>query len=139
MKATFQLALLFYQCAAGLCDTSTGLLLLLAPAWTLHLMGITLIPVPAVFASFIGVFVMAVGVTYLWTATQWTTQDALGRRTQWLITALIRTLVSLFVLGQIVAGRMEPAWMTVAISDGVLAAVQWLGLSRGWLHFAERQ
>jgi hypothetical protein len=30
---------------------------------------------------------------------------------------------------------METAWLTVALTDGALAAVQWIGLRNGWLKF----
>jgi hypothetical protein len=44
-------------------------------------------------------------------------------------------LVAGFLLWQIVTDQMESAWLMVAFTDGVLAAVQWTGLAKGWLQF----
>ncbi len=97
--------LILYQYIAGLCDTGTGLLLIVAPAWTLRLMGLTIIPQPVVFVRYIGVFVLSVGLTYLWAAARWplTSHAHIGWSTQWKITALVRTLVAVFV---VVANRI---------------------------------
>jgi hypothetical protein len=131
--------LLAYQYTAGLCDTATGLLLLLAPEWTLRLMRVTIIPKPVVFASYVGIFVLGVGLTYIQAAI---TRTPGGIRDtnwhgQWSITALFRSLVALFLICQIAAGRMERAWITVAVVDATFATVQWLGLGRGWLKLAD--
>ena len=92
--------LILYQYIAGLCDAGSGLLLIVAPAGTLRLMGLTIIPQPVVFVRYIGVFVLSVGLTYLWAATRWplTSHAHIGWSTQWKITALVRTLVAVFVL-----------------------------------------
>lgn len=129
--------LLPYQYLAGFSDASTGLLLVFAPQWTLALMGIRRPPQPIAYASFIGFFVFAVGATYL-LATRIPLNAANTPRWQtvWAVTALIRSSVAVFLLGEILAGRMEAAWLAVAIFDGTLALVQWIGLSRGWLNFA---
>ena len=139
MSRKYRLGLTIYQYAAGLCDMSTGLLLVFAPAWTLHLMGISVPPQPIEFTSFIGVFVFSVGLTYFWVALIWPLSAASipTWQTQWLITALIRILVALFLLSEIASGRMEPRWIVVALSDGVLALIQWYGLCRGWLKLAQ--
>ncbi len=128
-----------YQWLAGASDTGTGLLLIAAPAWTLHLMGVHILPRPIAFASFIGVFVLSVGLTYLVVAARWplTRGNAFLWRTQWMLTALIRSLVALFLFVEIIAGSMEPAWATVALTDSALAAIQWIGLARKWLADAQ--
>lgn len=127
--------LTLFQGAAGLSDTSTGLLLIFAPAWTLRLMGVRWLPQPIEFAGFIGVFVLSVGLTYLLVAVRWpiARQNTVVWEVQWWITALVRTLVAVFLLVEIVSGRMEFAWISVALSDGMLAVIQWIGLARGWL------
>jgi hypothetical protein len=129
--------LLPYQYLAGFSDASTGLLLVFAPQWTLTLMGVRHFPQPIAFGSFIGFFVFAVGAVYL-LATRLPLDAANTPRWQtvWAVTALIRSSVAVFLLGEILAGRMEAGWLTVAIVDGALALVQWIGLSRGWLNFA---
>lgn len=127
--------LTLFQGAAGFSDTSTGLLLIFAPAWTLRLMGVRWLPQPIEFAGFIGVFVLSVGLTYLLVAVRWpiARQNTVVWEVQWWITALVRTLVAVFLLVEIVSGRMEFAWISVALSDGMLAVIQWIGLARGWL------
>ncbi|MBW4026728.1 hypothetical protein [Acidipila rosea] len=131
--------IVLYQYAAGLCDAGTGLFLLLAPAWTLGLMGIKVIPHPIVFVSYIGVFVLSVGLTYLWVAVTAAAGAGSAPRwqTQWFITALFRTLVALFIVAEIATGRLESAWAGVALTDGTFAMIQWIGLRRGWLNFGK--
>jgi hypothetical protein len=130
--------LIFYQYIAGLCDTGTGLLLIVAPASTLRLMGLTIIPQPVVFVRYIGVFVLSVGLTYVWAAAFWplTSHAHIGWSTQWKITALVRTLVAVFVVGQIASSALEIRWISVALSDGAFAMIQWFGLRKGWLERA---
>ncbi len=127
--------ILAYQYTAGLCDSTTGLLLIAAPVWTLHLMGLAIIPQPVAFVRYIGVFVFAVGLSYLWAAVRWplTAHAHIGWSTQWKITAMIRTLVAIFVLWQVMTAGIETKWITVAFSDGAFAIVQWIGLKKGWL------
>jgi hypothetical protein len=127
--------ILLYHYAAGLSDTLTGLLLLFAPAWTLHLMGVSQVPQPLFFASYVGVFVLCVGATYLWVPASRLTSLPRSAcwRTQWLITALFRSLIAIFVFAEIAVGTMERGWIAVALTDGVFAAIQWMGLRRNWL------
>jgi hypothetical protein len=130
--------LIAYQYLAGLCDAVTGILLIAAPAFTLGLMGLTILPQPAAFVRYIGVFVFSVGLTYLWIALRYPLEQrsALAWSVQWTITALIRLLVAFFVFWQVTSGALEPRWMIVAISDGLFAAIQITGLQRGWIERA---
>jgi hypothetical protein len=130
--------LILYQYIAGLCDTGTGLLLIVTPASALRLMGLTIIPQPVVFIRYIGVFVLSVGLTYLWAAAFWplTSHAHIGWSTQWKITAMVRTLVAVFIVGQIALSALEIRWISVAVSDGAFAMIQWIGLRNGWLERA---
>ena len=125
-----------YQWLAGACDTVTGLLLVVAPVWTLKLMGVQQLPRPVGFAGFVGVFVLAVGLSY-WYAARLPQSAVTASRWQavWWFTALCRSLVAAFLSWQVAEGRMEKAWLNVAATDGVLAVFQWTGLWRGWLDF----
>jgi hypothetical protein len=127
--------IVLYQYLAGLCDTVTGLLLIAAPAWTLGLMGLTIIPQPVAFVRYIGVFVLSVGISYPWAALGWplSTHAHIGWTTQWKLTALIRTLVALFIVWQVATAALESKWISVAFSDGTFALIQWIGLRKGWL------
>ena len=127
--------LLGYQFLAGSCDAVTGLLLIVSPGWTLSLMGVTQ-NYPSASISFVGTFVLAVGLAYFYPLRF--SRDATNAQrwqTVWVLTALTRSLVAAFLFFEIAAQRMEMAWITVALSDGALAAIQWTGLAKGWLRF----
>ena len=114
----------------------TGLLLMIAPAWTLAQMGVRHAPEPVAFGGFIGAFVFSVGAAYLYSASlPLNAANARSWQTVWVLTALSRTAVASFLTWQMAAGRMELAWSTVALTDGILALFQWLGLRKGWLRF----
>jgi len=125
-----------YHWLAGLCDATTGVLLVFAPSWTLGLMGVRVAPQPVEFAGLIGVFVLSVGLAYLYAARlPMNAANAPRWATVWWLTALSRTLVAGFLTWKILAGSMEMTWLTVALTDGVLAIFQWIGLRKGWLRF----
>lgn len=125
--------ILLYQWVAGLCDASTGALLVAAPTWTFRLMGLHILPHPVAFVRFIGVFVLGVGLSYL-AVLAWPQQEWRG---QWFATAVIRSGVAILLVWQIASGAMEPGWVAVALTDACLATVQWIGLSRQWLRVAD--
>ena len=137
MEARLARGAWWYQVAAGSCDTATGLLLVAAPTMTLGLMGLTVKPEPLALVRYVGVFVLAVGLSYLWLAAEGPAMAGERWRTQWQITALVRTLVAVFVSWQVAVGGLEVRWLSVAATDATFAAVQWLGLSRGWFDDGE--
>lgn len=118
-----------FQWIAGACDACTGALLVYAPAWTLRLMGVGRIPQPDDAISFVGVFVMAVGLSYFLVRED----DLPGWRMQWKITALVRLSVACFLAWKIWAQGWEMAWATVLMTDLVVAGAQVAGLKRQWL------
>ncbi|MHB1020852.1 MAG: hypothetical protein ACYC46_11765 [Acidobacteriaceae bacterium] len=123
-----------YQLVIGLSDTSTGMLLIVAPALTLHLMRLHVLAVNLPFLSFIGAFVLSVGIACLYGA--WlATRPAFAPKLEvvWLLTAIARGCVAIFVAWSILCGTLEAGWATVAISDGVCALLQGIGLAKGWL------
>ncbi len=113
----------------GAMDALTGLLLILAPKQVLGLLKIAPpSPDALVFLSWIGVFVMAVGLSY---------GMALGKRrsrseTVWAFTALVRMMVAVFLTIKITGGTLPSAWAMVAVSDGMVALVQVVILRKGW-------
>lgn len=118
-----------WSLASGAMDTVTGLLLIVAPAFVLQMLRISPPAADAwVFLRWIGVFVMAVGMSY--------GLAVFGKRAQgevvWIFTALVRMMVAVFVLVQVAAAAMPPAWLGVAASDGAVALVQIIVLRRGW-------
>src|SRR6202035_4668394 len=60
--------LFLYQILTGLSDSSTGLLLILSPAFTLHLMRLHAASDALPFLSYIGAFVLSVGIACLYGA-----------------------------------------------------------------------
>ena len=129
--------LLLYQLLTGLSDTSTGILLIAAPVVTLRLMKLKAAEDTLPFLSYIGVFVLSVGIACLyggWLAFRNASSDRL--EVVWLLTAITRGLVALFVGVKIASGALEPGWLTVAVTDGAFALLQGVGLARGWLRDA---
>lgn len=125
----------FWSVAVGSMDAVTGLLLIFTPELVLRLLRIEApSPDAMIFLSWIGVFVMAVGLSY---------GLALGKRrgageAVWMFTALVRILVAVFLVIQITLGEMAPAWALVAFSDGLVAMVQMMILRKGWWREAVR-
>lgn len=118
----------FWSVAVGSMDAATGLLLIFVPALVLGMLGITPpSPDALVFLSWIGVFVCGVGLSY---------GLALGKpsrgETVWVFTALIRSMVAVFLTVRIINGTLAPAWMVVGISDAFVAVVQIVILRAGW-------
>ncbi len=125
----------YWSVAVGSMDALTGLLLIFAPASVLRLLKIE-VPSPdaMVFLSWIGVFVMAVGLSY---------GLALGRHrgsgeAVWMFTSLARILVTVFLVIQITRENMAPAWLVVALSDGMVALVQMVILRKRWWREGQR-
>ena len=119
----------WFQWAVGACDAFTGILLVLAPVWTLKLMGMKEIPVPADTMSFVGIFVMAVGLSYFLTKKD----DLIGWEMQWKLTALVRLCVAAFLSWKLLAGGWEMPWITVLLTDLIVGGIQLTGLKREWL------
>jgi hypothetical protein len=126
--------LIAYQFAIGISDAVTGALLMLAPVFTLQLMGLH-VPADALpFVSFIGAFVLSVGLACLYGA------RVLVRRTSpcrleviWLLTAITRASVATFVMVQVLAHTFEAGWLAVAVTDGACVVFQAVGMRRGWV------
>jgi hypothetical protein len=116
---------------AGLCDLSTGVLLVAAPALTLRLMGIEPAPVDPTFLRFVGVFVGGVGLSYLY---PWALDGRRREERVWTVlevTAGLRLLVAAFVIASIATGALVARWSMVAITDVVFALVQLAWIARG--------
>jgi hypothetical protein len=126
--------LIGYQLLIGLSDTLTGVLLIVAPEFALRLMRLHAAADALPFLSFIGAFVFSVGLACFYGV------FVIARRRNtcklevvWLLTAITRASVAIFVVGQILAHMLEVGWLTVAISDGACVLIQAIGLRKGWL------
>jgi hypothetical protein len=51
----------------------------------------------------------------------------------WLLTAIIRSSVAIFVLVAVLTGTLALGWITIALFDGICVLIQARGLHRGWL------
>jgi hypothetical protein len=86
------------------------------------------------FLSFIGAFVLSVGLACLYGAlVLFSRGDPCRVEIVWLLTAITRASVAIFVITQIMAQTLEAGWLTVAISDGACVLIQAIGLRKGWL------
>jgi hypothetical protein len=127
--------LLGYQILTGLSDASTGVLLIVAPATTLHMMRLHAPQDALPYLSYVGVFVLSVGIACLYGGGLLETRPVQVQKLEavWLLTAITRGLVAIFVVAKIFSGLLEPGWITVALTDGAIALLQAIGLARGWL------
>ena len=111
---------------AGIMDFSTGILLMADPRFTCRLMGLTAVSDTA-FLPFVGAFVTAVGLSYLW---------GLWRRSlraTWEFTALVRCIIGIFVAIAVGRGSMAAGWLPVTVTDLGLSALQIIFLRNGWV------
>lgn len=129
--------LLAYQIIVASADTFTGAGLMLAPAFTLRLMGVNLAPTEDIWIGYIGSFVFGVGLLCTCGALILLRQ---GKRAHmemlWLATAILRISVALYVTLQLLSAQLTLPWLQVAVFDATCAAVQLIGLRRRWLNHA---
>jgi len=116
---------------AGAMDLSTGILLVLAPGWTLGLMGLSEPGAEAlVFLRWIGAFVGAVGGSYwlaLWRGGAARLQAVLET------TGLLRAAAGGLCAVAVAVGWLEWRWGSVAVTDLAIVAIQvWLLVQEGW-------
>lgn len=121
-----------YCVVAGAGDAVTGLLLVVAPIFTLGLMRIADLPSEPVYLRLVGAFVGGVGLSYLFPFLYRDRQ----RRERTLavvleITALIRVGIAVFVGWAIASSALSAGWTSVLATDLVLAAVQIVMVKRG--------
>lgn len=118
----------FWSLAVGSMDALTGFLLIINPMLVLWLLGIEQPSSDAlIFLSWIGTFVMAVGLSYAFAILCPSEGEMV-----WAITTLVRLLVVMFLGYQIFVHAMSPKWGLVAFADGFVAVVQWIILRAGW-------
>ncbi len=131
--------LLGYQLLTGLSDASTGILLICSPALTLQLMRLNAPACSLPFLSYVGAFVLSVGVACLYGA-HLVTRQVFAQKLEvvWLLTAITRGLVTIFIVWKVTSGVLPGGWLTVAISDGTFALIQGIGLYRNWLENVAR-
>jgi hypothetical protein len=128
--------LIVYQLLIGLSDTITGSLLIAAPEFTLGMMRLHTPDNALVYLSFVGAFVLSVGLACLYGAYLMIRRGGQCKlEVVWLLTAIIRASVAIFVLMQIFTHTLELGWLMVAITDGACVLIQAIGFRRGWLAY----
>ncbi|MGA2278199.1 MAG: hypothetical protein ABSG00_11385 [Terracidiphilus sp.] len=126
--------LIGYQLLIGLSDTMTGALLIVAPAFTLRLMRLHASADALPFLSFIGAFVLSVGLACFYGALVTIRRGTPSKvEVVWLLTAITRASVAIFVGEQILTHELEAGWLSVTVSDGACVLIQAIGLRKGWL------
>lgn len=129
--------LLAYHLLAGFSDTVTGALLMIAPVFTLTLMRLAVPPDSLPFVSFIGAFVLAVGLSYLYGAMLVHRGGCSSRLDAlWIVTALLRGSVASYVTFAVLSGTLASGWIVIAFFDGACVLIQAVGLRQGWLEHA---
>lgn len=116
----------------GVCDATTGLLLLFAPSFVFSMLGFSRLPLENVSLQFIGIFVFATGL-YYWIPFLFgdNSQRAADLKLIWIITSVVRSLVATFIITQVALGVLTEEWLTVALFDGLTAGFQLTILRRG--------
>lgn len=129
--------LLAYHLVAGFADAATGALLMIAPVFTLRLMGLA-VPADALpFLSFIGAFVLAVGLSYLYGSLLLRRRGCSSRvEALWIVTALLRGSVASYVTFAVLSSALAPGWTVIAFFDAACVVIQVVGLRRNWLSHA---
>lgn len=124
-----------YQLLIGLSDTLTGALLIVAPEFALRLMRLSAPADALPFLSFIGAFVLSVGLICLYGAFVIMCRKS-SRKLEvvWVLTAITRASVAIFVVAQILGRALEAGWLTVALFDGACVLFQAIGLRKGWVN-----
>ncbi len=128
-----------YQLLTGLSDASTGALLIVAPELTLRMMRIHAPAAASPYLSFIGAFVLSVGLACLYGAWLVYCGSQISKlQTVWLLTAITRSAVAIFVVSAVIAATLDFGWLGVAAFDGAFTLIQAIGLRKGWLTDAAR-
>jgi Na+-driven multidrug efflux pump len=112
----------------GTMNLMAGLLLVFFPVLVLRFLKIEAPPTEGlVFVSWIGVFVMSVGVSYVL---------AMGRRGHgeavWIFSSVVMVLTAVFLTARILGESMPGAWTLVAAACALVALVQIVLLRAGW-------
>lgn len=120
-----------FMTLAGAMDTVTGLLLMTMPAFTLQLMQVAIIPEDLAGMRFVGAFVFSIGTSYL---LPWFSPTGPMRSNRFAsalrVTRWVRVCIATFTTIAILTGVLHLSWISVPITDALLAAVQTWMLQR---------
>lgn len=131
--------LLVYQWFIGVSDTLTGASLIIVPELTLSLMHLHAPADALPYISYLGSFVLAVGLACVYGAVVMFRKGSPCKlETVWLLTAISRASVAILILAQVLGHSLEAGWLTVAFFDGACVVFQAIGLRSGWLGHVAR-
>ncbi len=119
-----------YTVAAGTCDLVAGLLLVVAPARALTLMGVHPLPVEPVYMRWIGVFVFSIGLAYWMPFSGAASTRKEQLRAAWMMTAMVRLSIGAFTAVSIAVGALSSSFWSVPVTDLLLAIIQIVLLNR---------
>jgi hypothetical protein len=126
--------LLAYQVLVGISDTLTGTLLIVAPELTLGLMHVQAPSDANPYISYLGAFVLSVGLACLYGAALMVREGSVRKlEAVWLLTAITRASVAIVIVAQVYAHALEAGWLNVAAFDAACVLIQAVGLRKGWL------
>jgi hypothetical protein len=117
---------------AGTCDAATGALLVAAPLAVARLLRLTPPPTEPVYLRFVGVFVGAVGLAYLYPILRSGARERAQVVAVLELTAGFRFAVASFVMASVVTRALGPAWLVVAATDLGIGALQLALLRSRW-------
>ena len=117
----------YYNILAGLLDTLTGIILIIKPDVILSIMGASEISMPNIFLKYVGVFVMATGLTYFISFSYRSFNITFIQLSLvlWTTSSLVRLCVASFVFSQVYLSTLSASWLLVAFSDLSLALFQY--------------
>lgn len=124
-------AMRVYCLLAGLCDATTGLLLIAVPGELAARLGLEPKPAQPDYLAFSGVFVLTVGLSYLYPFALAAVRREARLAAALETTALARFAVAAFLTAAIAAGRFGTGWLPVLATDLSLAIFQTVWRLRG--------
>lgn len=119
-----------YSYIAGACDFITGVFLICSPIFVLTMLSVPDAIVDVVYLKYIGAFVLSVGLSYFLPVLFSNSESDFLSFTYhvWLLTSMIRLVISAFVLIQVLSGNLHLNWLIVAVTDCSLAMTQIFGI-----------
>ncbi len=126
--------LLSYQWLTGISDTVTGILLCAAPMFALQSMRLSAPADASAYVSYIGAFVLSIGLAGICGAVLMHRHAPVpALEMVWMLTALTRASVAVFVTKAVLVGQLDSMWISVAAFDGMCVLIQAAGLRMRWL------
>jgi hypothetical protein len=131
--------LLAYQFLIGIFDFAAGVLLIVMPGLAPGLINLH-VPDGAIFPlAFVGAFVLSLGLACLYGAAVMVRRGSPCKlEVVWLLTAITRASVAIFLVAQVAAHLVEAGWLTVAALDAACVLFQAIGLRKGWVALVAR-